>query len=70
MTSPRQRYRQVSPERIAKVAEALHARGLPCAVKLTTDGSALLLTGEGAESLMPMEADAVNEWDEVLPGVQ
>jgi hypothetical protein len=60
----RQRLRQVSAERIAKVVEELSKRNLPCTVQLSTDGSALLLTDQGATKLTSGRK-AVNPWDEV-----
>lgn len=62
-TAGRQRFRQVSPERIAKTVAAMQAKGIPCSVKLTVDGSALLLTGEQAEQLTPDQGEGPNEWD-------
>ena len=60
----RKRHRQVSPQRIARVAEALGGR---CrGVQLQTDGSAIILTDERAIPLS--DAQAPNPWDEVLPG--
>ncbi len=60
--SARQRLRQISPQRIARVAEALRARGLPVAIKLGTDGSVILTDSDGAAlSLVPKD-DAADEW--------
>ncbi len=61
----RKRLRIVSPQRIARVAEALGGR---CrGVQLQTDGSAIILTVDGAVPLSAAEGGA-NPWDEVLPG--
>ncbi len=61
----RKRLRLVSPQRIARVAEAMgeRVRG----VQLQTDGSAIILTVEGAVTLSAAQ-DGPNPWDEVLPG--
>lgn len=63
--SARQRLRQVSPERIARVAAALGER---CkGVQLRTDGSAVILTDDTALPL-PVAGDDASEWDDVLQG--
>ena len=61
----RKRLRIVSPQRIARVAEALGER---CrGVQLQTDGSAIILTADGPTPLSA-GGDGPNPWDEVLPG--
>jgi hypothetical protein len=65
----RVRHRQVSPERIAKVAEAMKARGLSVAIKLGTDGSVLLTESDGAALKSEPEGDAEAIWNRAL-GIQ
>jgi hypothetical protein len=50
----------VSPERIAKVAGELSKRLVLHGVKLSTDGSAVLLTEDGLMRLTP-EGDSIYE---------
>lgn len=65
MTATRQRLRQVSPERIARVCKALGDRA--AGVRLMTDGTAVILTGDG-EAILPEAGEGANEWDDVLQG--
>lgn len=59
----RQRLRQVSPERIAKVYAALAALTPGLTVHLRTDGSVEFRADRHAASI---DADEPNEWDEVF----
>jgi hypothetical protein len=58
----RVRHRRVSDERIIKLMALAKARGLSVAIKLGTDGSAVLTDSDGAAlSLVPKD-DAADEW--------
>lgn len=68
-TSRRQRLRTVSPERIAKVMEALKAKMGVGGVELRPDGSVVILTSAGPMPLSENQGKGGNEWDEVLTAV-
>jgi hypothetical protein len=56
----------VSPERIARVAEALRAKTAVGGVELRPDGSVVILTGNGPVALSGGKESRKNPLDRVL----
>jgi hypothetical protein len=65
----RVRHRRVSDERIIKLMALAKARGLSVAIKLGTDGSAVLTDAADLGATSEPEEDAVGAWDRAL-GIQ